>query len=338
VTHLDVRAIADLLRREPMIPPRWLRSPHGQTLAAALWPRPVLESGEEWFVESEAGTRLRCVGDRVPGADTALVVVHGLGGSSDSALAVDVARSARRAGMHVVRMNMRNCGGTEHLTPTLYHSNLPQDLAAVVADAATRLDVGRIVVVGYSIGGNLVMNTLARWGASPPRQVAGAVVVCPAVDVAHCVDRLDGPGNEVYRTYFVRLLRQGYLRKAALFRGRFDATLMRGVRSVREYDRVATAPDAGLRDEDALYAWVSSASRIACVGVPTLVLQALDDPFVRMTPATKSAMVSNPMVSLVESAHGGHCGFVDSAMALGRRGAWIAERVARCALRACIAV
>jgi predicted alpha/beta-fold hydrolase len=232
--------------------------------------------------------------------------------------------------MHVVRMNMRNCGGTEHLTPTLYHSNLPQDLAAVVKDAIVRLEARRVVVVGYSIGGNLVMNTLAYWGSSPPPEVAAAIVVCPALDVCSCVDRLDGPGNGLYREYFVRLLRRGYLRKAELFPDRYSAARMRDVRTVREYDRAATAPDAGFEDVDALYEWVSSSSRLGRVAVPTLVLQALDDPFVQLTQETRTSMLSNPLLSLVESEHGGHCAFLESP-APPPGGPWLAARIVRCA-------
>src|SRR5262249_55688030 len=251
-----------------------------------------LPPGVDLLAVNEPGTRLvcHCHFQQRAESDTALVIVHGLGGSSASGHVIDITRHAIARGLHVVRMNMRNCGGTEHLTPTLYHSNLYQDLNAVGRPVPQDRRVRRVVLAGYSIGGNLVLNALAHWGADAP-PVAGAVALCPAIDVNHCVSLVDAPGNSLYRRHFVRELVRLYRRKAALFPMRYSPERMEGVETLREFDRMVSAPEAGFDDVDQFYAWVSSATRLERVGAPTLVIQALDDPVVELLPNTRARII-----------------------------------------------
>jgi predicted alpha/beta-fold hydrolase len=225
-------------------------------------------------------------------------------------------------------MNMRNCGGTEALTPSLYHGNLPVDLDAVVAEVVRR-GVRRVVLAGYSVGGNLVLNTLAHWGAAAPPEVMGAVVVCPTIDVPRCVARLTE--SPFYHRYFLGLMRDFYARKAALFPDRFDRARLSGMRTMRDFDRMATGPDAGFTDVDALYAWVASGSRLARVAVPALVVQSLDDPIIDLTAATREALHDHPAIALVETRFGGHCGFSELPSRRRPDGRWAAAKVAEVA-------
>jgi predicted alpha/beta-fold hydrolase len=316
------RAIATRVFAEPFQPPAWLRGPHVQTIAAALLPRAAVPAGTSWFVRTDPGTYVRCRTDRPTDASgTTLVVVHGLGGSSESGHAVDLVRPALARGIEVVRMNMRNCGGTEHLTPTLYHSNQQQDLRAVVERLIEKRRARRIVLAGYSVGGNLVLNALAAWGSRAPAELARAIVLCPAIDVGACVRRVDETSFLPYRKYFVGLLRRFYERKAALYPDRFDRRRLSKVRTLRDFDTVATAPDSGFADVDAFHSWVSSASRLGLVRVPTIVVHAADDPIVTVSAGTRRAIEANDVMAFTEIERGGHCGFVDGA----RR--WMAERV-----------
>lgn len=330
--HIDFDQAVESVRRDALRPPSWLASARSQTLLGAFLPRLLPRSAcEELLVETDPGTRILCHCHFLPPAAsaTALVIVHGLSGSSTSGNVIDITRHALARGLHVVRMNMRNCGGTEHLTPTLYHTNMPQDLAAVVRRLVEHARVRRVVVAGYSAGGNLVLNTLAHWGAEAPPQVVGAVVVCPSIDIAHCVSLVDRAGNELYRRYFVTELSRFYRRKAGRFRqGGYDVARLRGVRTLRDFDAAVTAPHEGFDDVDAFYEWVSSAPRLARVTVPTLVIQALDDPVVQMMPATRAQVLAHPMLRLVESPSGGHCGFLELPSRLRPDGRWAAYQIA----------
>ena len=328
----SAHTLADEVRKEPFRPAPWLRSGHSQTLASAFMPRRAPPKGESWYVDTDPGTQVLCHG-HVPRGEalgTTLVIVHGLGGSSESGHVLDILRRALDAGLSVVRMNMRNCGGTHHLTPTLYHANLSQDLRAIVEDLIAKRGARRVVIAGYSVGGNLTLNTLALWAAKPPPELAGAVVMCPAIDIPRCVELVDG--NALYRRHYVNELMGLYAKKATLFPDRFQVARLSGVRTMRDFDRLATGPEAGFPDVDQFYAWVSSASRLGRIVVPTVVLHAADDPVVELLPATRNAIATNPMMAFVESESGGHCGFLESPSKRRFDGRWAADQIVRCAV------
>jgi predicted alpha/beta-fold hydrolase len=330
--HTDFDQAVEAVQRDALRAPGWLASARSQTLLGAFLPRLLpLPAREEMLLDTDPGTRVLCHCHFLPQAEssTALVIVHGLQGSSASGIVIDIARHALGRGLHVVRMNMRNCGGTEHLTPTLYHTNMPQDLAAVVHCLVERRRVRRVVIAGYSAGGNLVLNTLAHWGAEAPPEVVGAVVVCPSIDIAHCVGLVDRSGNELYRRYFVTDLIRFYRRKASLFRHPYDLARVHGVRTLREFDAAITAPHEGFDDVEAFYQWVSSAPRLPRITVPVLVIQALDDPVVQMLPSTRAQVLAHPLFRLVESPSGGHCGFLELPSRLRPDGRWAAYQIAR---------
>jgi uncharacterized protein len=329
---IDLDAAASAVSADAFEPPGWLRGAHRQTVVGSLWPRrPLPEASASW-VASDPGTRLLCHAHLRPGREgrTALVIVHGMAGSSASGPAVDLAWSALRRGLSVVRMNMRNCGGTESCTPGLYHANLPGDVLAVVRHLVDQQRFDRIVLAGYSVGASLVLNFLGGLGGAVPAEVASAVAICPAIDVAHCVSLVDErPSNRVYREHFLRALRGFYLRKSRLDPRRFPGARMRDVRTLRAFDAAATAPDAGFTDVDAFYRWVSAVPRLARVTVPTLVLHATDDPVVELLPSSRTALAGARMIRLVEVPFGGHCSFLERASPRRPDGRWAAYQVAR---------
>ena len=163
-----------------------------------------------------------------PRAHATLVVLHGLEGSSDSGYMRGCAERAFAAGFNVVRLNQRNCGGTEDLTPTLYHSGRSGDLRAVLTELIARDGLGAIVFAGWSMGGNLVLKMTGEWGDAAPRELRGVVAVNPCFDLAACVDALGEARNFLYSRHFVRRLKERMRRKARavpgdLFDGRLGA-------------------------------------------------------------------------------------------------------------------
>ena len=256
-----------------------------------------------------------------------VVIVHGLEGSSASQYVIGTGNKAWAAGMSVVRMNMRNCGGTEHLGPTLYNSSMSDDVGAVVQALIAEDGLQQLAFVGYSMGGNLVLKLLGEWGRQAPREVKAGVGVSPAMDLAPSSDALHLPVNRVYEWKFLRGLRRRILRKAALYPERYKVSRrdLGLVRSMRDFDDRIMSPHCGFLGADDYYARAAAANVIDRIAVPTLVLHAADDPFIRVLPATREKLAGNPNITFVETRHGGHCAFLASPN--GYDGRW-AERQA----------
>ncbi len=300
----------------PFEPCRGLSNGHLQTIAGNFLPRPafrlaaVSETVEvdpadnsrvlchcHWQTEPERAKRLT------------VVLVHGLEGSSDSRYIQGIAARAWTAGWNVVRMNMRTCGGTETLTPTLYHSGLSGDVGMVVRHYAERFGLERVALVGYSMGGNLVLKLAGEWGSRPPLSAVAAV--CPAIDLAPGADALHKPLNRGYEWRFLRDLMARYARKAKLFPGIYATRKAIGpVRSIRQFDNKIVARYWGFRDADDYYDRAAAARVVDKIAVPTLILHAQDDPFIRLLPETRAKLLANPHIAFVETRHGGHCAYL----------------------------
>jgi predicted alpha/beta-fold hydrolase len=303
---------AGLRRFEPR---RGLSNAHLQTIVGNYLPRPIFRCpsvAETVEVDPKDGSRVKCFCDwqptQVRAGNLTLLLVHGLEGSSDSRYIRGIAGRAWDAGCNVIRMNMRNCGGTDDLTPTLYHSGLSGDVGAVIRHYASQFGLQRVALVGYSMGGNLVLKLAGEWGSQQP--LCAVATVCPAIDLAAGSDALHEPANRAYEWHFLRRLLRRYRRKAALYPHVYKAFPPGPIRSLREFDNKIVAPHCGFRDADDYYYRAASARVIDKIAVPTLILHSLDDPFVRMMPETRSALLANPNILLIQTAHGGHCAYL----------------------------
>ena len=263
-------------------------------------------------VDPADGSRVLCHCHWQPEAVRAecltVVLVHGLEGSSDSRYMQGIATRAWDAGMNVVRMNMRNCGGSDALTPTLYHSGRSADVGAVVRHFTERCGLERVALVGYSMGGNMVLKLAGEWGARPP--FVAVATVCPVIDLAACADALHEPANRIYEWHFLRGLMRRFHRKAELYPGIYQARGIGPVRSIREFDQKIVAPYCGFRDADDYYFRAASARVIDRIAFPTLVLLAQNDPFIRLFPETRARILANPHIDFIEPRQGGHCAFL----------------------------
>lgn len=297
------------------VPRRWLANGHLQTIIGNFLPRPAFllpSIAETVVVDPSDGSRVLCHCswqlEQTRSNRLTVILVHGLEGSSDSRYIQGLATRAWAAGCSVVRMNMRNCGGTEQLTPTLYNSALSADVGAVMQHFATLHGLKRVALVGYSMGGNLVLKLAGEWGARAP--LCALAAVCPAIDLAAGSDALHEPANRVYEWHFLRGMMARFRRKAALFPQIYTTDGLGRIDSLRLYDDRIVAHYCGYRDADDYYYRAASARVVAGIEVPTLILRALDDPFIRLLPTTRSALLANPQVTLLETPHGGHCAYL----------------------------
>jgi predicted alpha/beta-fold hydrolase len=238
------------------------------------------------------------------------IIVHGLEGSSSSQYVVGNANKLWKEGCNIVRMNMRNCGGTEALTPTLYHSGLSNDVLAVMRFFVELHGLQSISLIGYSMGGNLVLKLAGELGAHAPAQLHSVIGVSPAIDLGPSADALHQPQNRLYELKFLRALLRRFRRKASLFPRAYDPNRATGIGSLREFDDRITALYSGFSGADDYYHRAAAARVLQCIAVPTLVLNALDDPFIVLTPESREKINANPNITLIETAHGGHCAFL----------------------------
>jgi hypothetical protein len=267
---------------------------------------------EDRLIEVALGVKVRCLcywqADRR--AALTLIVVHGLEGSTDSQYMQGVARDGLLAGMNVVLMNQRNCGGMDAAAPTLYNSSLSGDVAAVVRNVIENDHLSRFVLVGFSMGGNLVLKLVGEWGLDGPSQFRAVVAVCPAMDLAASADALHEPSNRLYEYYFLLQLFRRFRRKARLFPAEFDAARLKRINSLRAFDDRITAFYCGFTGAEDYYARAAASNVVDRIAVPALIVHAANDPFIRLRPETRQRIAANPNITFIETSDGGHCAFL----------------------------
>jgi predicted alpha/beta-fold hydrolase len=283
-----------------------------QTLASFFLPRRIdLPAAERRLIEVEPGISVlcHCHWQKNRKALT-LIVVHGLEGSSESQYMMGIARNGLAAGMNVVRMNQRNCGGMDHFAPTLYNSSRSGDVAAVARHLVERDGIPGFVLIGFSMGGNLVLKLAGEWGSDSPAEFRGVAAVCPAANLAAGADALHEPANRIYEYYFLLQLFRRFRLKVRLFPHDFDASRLRGIKTLRDFDERITAFYCGFAGADDYYDRAAASHVIDRIARPTLVIHAANDPFIRILPETREKLLSNPNITYVETDDGGHCSFV----------------------------
>lgn len=242
-----------------------------------------------------------------------IVLVHGLEGSVDSSYMLGTAEKAFAVGFNAVRLNQRNCGGGEALTPSLYNSSLSCDSRAVVLELAERDRLPEIFACGWSMGGNLILKMAGEFGASPPPALRGAIGVAPSVNLSASSDAISERQNLLYEWNFVLNLKRRTRRKAAQFPERYaviGADGLSRVHTVRQFDDAVVAPVFGYRDAEDYYQRASALNTIAQISVPTLIIAAQDDTFVPFRTFDHPAIRGNPNITVLGPEHGGHCAFI----------------------------
>jgi predicted alpha/beta-fold hydrolase len=244
-----------------------------------------------------------------------------------------IAEKAFHRGFHVVRMNQRNCGGTEALTPTLYNSGMSGDYRSVFEELSEGDGFEQIFFAGYSMGGNLVTKMAGEFGAAVPKALRAVCAVCPALDLAACADALGRRENYFYQRRFVTGLMSRYARKHKMFPERYPIDGLPPVRTVRQFDDVITAPQFGYRDAQDYYDHVGAKRVASQIRLPLLMITAQDDPFVPYASFLAAKIDANPAIEFVAAQHGGHCGFISKHAGSGRF--WAEQRIVEfCAARA----
>ncbi|BDG06283.1 YheT family hydrolase [Anaeromyxobacter oryzae] len=294
-------------------PARWLPGAHAMTVFASvarLGPRPRARR-ERWELPDGDFLDVDFLGAPPPDAP-ALVILHGLEGSSRAPYVRGLAGLALRAGLAPIAVNFRGCSGTPNRLPRFYHSGETGDLDHVVRRLAAARPGRPIVIGGFSLGGNVVVKYLGERGDDLPAEVRGGAGISVPFDLARAARALDAPGfwNLVYRERFLRRLRAKALAKARRFPESLDPAAILGARTFAAYDAVVTARLHGFASAEDYWTRCSSGQFVRGVRRPLLLVAAIDDPIVPGDSVPVEAAGANPAVTLVATEVGGHVAFV----------------------------
>ena len=296
------------MKAEPFAPPRWLANRHAQTIWGAKCvaaPRPRLRR-ERWetpdgdfvdvdFVDGPAGTPW-------------VHMYHGLEGSSNSPYARTLMQRVAERGWRGSVFHFRGCSGEPNRLARAYHSGDSDEIDWSVRRIAQRAG-GPVFASGVSLGGNALAKWLGEQGAAAAAFVQAAVVISAPLDLMAAGDALDRGFARLYARHFLATLKRTALEKLERFPGIYDGARVRASRSLRDFDNVVTAPLHGFRDTDDYWTRASSRPHLSAVRVPTLVLNARDDPFLPEASLPDERDVSDA-VKLEFPSRGGHVGFV----------------------------
>jgi len=245
------------------------------------------------------------------GAGPLVLVLHGLEGSMQSHYVTGLLHHVLARGWRGAVLNFRSCSGELNHLPRFYHSGDTADLEMVVDLLIARQPDVRLGIVGVSIGGNVLLKWLGERGTNVPAAVAAAVAISVPFDLTACAAVLDrGFRRAVYTANFMRSMRRKVLDKARRFPGFVDVQAVRRATTFAAYDRAVTAPLHGFADERDYWTRSSSGPYLGRIRRPTLLINALDDPFVPVE-ALPDPRTLPPDVTAEFVPRGGHVGFVE---------------------------
>jgi hypothetical protein len=289
-------------------PPVWLRSGHLQTIYPTLYRRVDGVVYQRERVELPDGDFVDLDWCRT-GAPRAVLICHGLESSSRSHYILGMVRALGRRGWDAAALNFRGCSGEPNRLLRSYHSGDTGDLAAVLRRVAGG-DYRDLALVGFSLGGNVVLKYLGEDAAAVPVPVRAAAAVSVPCDLAASARRLAKRSNRIYMRRFIRKLGEKVAAKAARYPGQVRLADFAGITTFEEFDDRYTAPVHGFAGAADYWARAACIPFLPAIRVPTLVLNALDDPFLTPGCHPVAAAAVHPRLYLETPRWGGHVGFI----------------------------
>jgi predicted alpha/beta-fold hydrolase len=318
------KEIVEILSRKPFIPHPAFKNPHAQTIVSSLLPRrtPRLNRQSEprfFDVGPQVRVLAHCSWQRDRASHPTLLILHGLEGSTESPYMLGIAEKALAAGFNAIRINHRNCGGTEDLAPTLYHAGLTDDIRHIISELIEKDRLTELYLAGFSLGGNIVLKLAGELGGDAPAALKKVAAISPSLDLLSCADAIEMRSNIIYHRRFLKSLRTRMSRMARLYPHLYDASRLRRISTIRQFDDLYTAPHAGFLDVTDYYRRASALPSIKGIAIPTLIIHSKDDPFIPFAPFESQEIASNPNVALVATDRGGHVGFIAAMVESGDR-------------------
>jgi predicted alpha/beta-fold hydrolase len=290
----------------------FFRNAHLSTIASNFWKRPISD------VHFPVTRRVyRTAPDIQVGVDeqsppdpvAPVLGIHGLEGSSNSGYLLSLSHELLNAGYAVHRFNMRSCGGTENLASSNYHAGQTSDVLSVLRQIRQNW-TGPLFLIGFSLGGNVSLKLAGELGQDAIGFLDGVCSVSNPLDLAACSDSLEEPRNVIYENRFLKYLRARINRRHLQYPDIYDIRPLAQIRTIRQFDDTYTAKLFGFGTAANYFATQSSNQFLELIRIPTLMIQAKDDPLIPFRVYSHPAIQSNPNLRLMATDHGGHVGFI----------------------------
>ncbi len=285
-------------------------SGHLQTIYPALFRKVPLVTNERERISTPDGDFLDLDWAREHTSPRLAILTHGLEGSASATYVQGMARSLVRAGWNVLAWNFRSCSGEPNLRLRSYHSGAIDDLETVLHHVNQTTSVEQIALVGFSLGGNLTLKLIGDLGHYIDPRIQAAVTFSVPCDLASSSKRLEHAMNRLYMRRFLKTLRAKVREKIERFPNEINDEGLDLMRTFREFDGAYTAPIHGFINAEDYWRQCSCSTRLQNIAIPTLLVNALDDPFLTPDCYPIEKARDSSMLHLETPKHGGHMGFV----------------------------
>lgn len=256
----------------------------------------------------------------------AAFLVHGLEGSSEARYMVQTAYKLNQEGYTVVRINLRNCGGTEKLSQSLYNAGMSDDLDAIIK-FYQKYKWDEFFLIGFSLGANLVGKYTGEKGNAIDGKIKKVILISPPLDLGKTLVKMSRGFSQVYNSHFTKLLKAKYNRKCAYHPHVFDKKILNRIKNLLDFDNLITGPYFGFKNAQEYYDWGSSIKYIQNSQVPVYILQAMDDPIVDASDHQELLKKDNKNLRIILTEKGGHVGFWGYGNGNQKANSWLSQTI-----------
>jgi uncharacterized protein len=295
-------------------------NPHVQTVIPTVFRKVEGVTYQRRRIETPDGDFLDLDFSSV-GSKRLAIVLHGLEGDSTRPYMKGMVKALNQGGWDAAALNFRGCSGEPNRKLRMYHSGETEDLATVISHIESSGMYSALALVGSSLGGNVILKYLGERGGATPSLIKAAVTISVPCDLKACSVRLGEFSNRPYLKRFLRMLRRKIQAKQLIMPESINDIGYERIRLLGEFDDRYTAPMHGFRDANDYYEKGSSKPFLPDISIPTLLINAADDPFLSTTCYPVEEAKTNPNLFLETPRHGGHVGF----MAFNRNGRYWSE-------------
>ena len=296
----------------PFTPAWWLGNRHAQTIYPSLpWSgAPVVKLKSEPLELPDGDVAMVDWVEGGPEADTGaplLIILHGLEGSAKSSYARSLLHAATRMGWRAAVLHSRDCGDYRNRLPRRYHAGETNDIRYFLDSLRTAGHEGPMLAAGFSLGGSVLLKYLGENGVTTPLTAAAAI--CVPLSLHDSADALTNGFSKIYQTHLLKRMKKALRRKFDRYTAAFDWQRSMNARTFSEFDDAVTAPLHGFSGKDEYYDRCSAVQFLADIRRPTLIINALDDPFMKPAAIPHEELLSDD-VRIEISGGGGHVGFI----------------------------